>query len=159
MLFMDTSFLHTLVLICHQFLICTNHRFCTTEWLPSLLFPPAFVLLTIPKSGTLTSSLLNCILFSSDPFSSLSGPIFLLCLRALHEAIATSLSTLKEENVEMEDEWSVKENLRPLRISSTCWNQMLFCKWYGRILIFWSLQSSHLISKTGRNILRRVPDR
>lgn len=48
--------------------------------------------------------------------------------RADLQALCSSVSTLNEKTTEMEAKWHVKENLPPLRISSTCWSQMLFCK-------------------------------
>lgn len=60
---------------------------------------------------------------------------------------------------EMKAKCYVKEKLPPLRISSTCWSQMLFCKWHDRILLFQRSQSFHLINKTGKKTLRKEPDK
>lgn len=76
MSFMGTSFHYTPALICYQVLICTKHRSVTPGWLSTPLLPCprllAFALLAVPKSDILTSSWLNCILFSSNRSSSLS---------------------------------------------------------------------------------------
>lgn len=157
------------------------------------------MLLMIPMSSTLTSSLLNCTLLSSDYSSSLSAFFVILfassmepllhpglcfdgCMYAIKQTWSTGTLTytyqkslklpsfniqweknkragdkseplepnaygaelqalyrpvraLKEETAEMGTKWYVKESLPPLRISSTCWNQKLFCKWHNGILL------------------------